>query len=184
MPLQIHVDLPKRVFAVHHGGLPQRFGIPDGYDVRVTDLKQMIDAAAEIGRVESDRWWEFTHNQKAERSKYNTTRFTLTYVGEKEFGACYVEWECDSKGYERGRGLRGISDQEDRLGGIITSQQLDGISYSLANNEKSAMEEGYALEGGPFMRVIDDDEADVLVQARIRASWSKPRRWSAVPLRD
>lgn len=93
-----------------------------------------------------------------------------------------MEWECDSEGYERGRGLRGIDEREDRLGGIITEQQLDGMSYSLANNEEYAMEEGYTLEGKWFVRVIDDDEADVLVQARIRASWTKPLRWSAVPL--
>lgn len=88
MVLRIHVDLPQRVFAVDQDGLLRRFGIPDGYDVRITDLKQMIEAAAEIGRVNLDHWWEFNHDQKVERSRYRTTRFELVYAGEKDFGSC------------------------------------------------------------------------------------------------
>lgn len=184
MTLSISVDLTKRLFTVKTGQASPGFGIPEGYDIRVTDLKEIVETAAVLGRVDPGHWWEFYHDRRAERDKFTTSRFTLVYAEDRDIGGCYVEWNCDAEGHERGCGYRETGAGEDRLGGIITDQPMDGISYSLANYEQFAMEKGYVLEGRWLIRVLEDAETGVLVQARIPTSWSKPARWTAVPLNE
>jgi hypothetical protein len=179
----IDVDLPERTFSARSGQHRQRFKIPDGYEIRVSDMKQIIETAAAAIGVKSEHWWRFYHDRSTERDRFTTTRFNLTYAGEIDFAGCYVEWMCDAEGYERGYGYRG-NGTTDNLGGVITDQPMDGLSYSLANNEDYAIEEGYTLVDNWYMRVLKDLKTDVLVQARISARWSKPVRWSATPLDD
>lgn len=181
--LCVDVNLPGRTFTANSGRSIKRFKIPDGYDIRVSDMKQIIDTAAAALDVKSQHWWKLHHDRNAERDRFTTTNFTLTYAGEIDFGGCYVEWMCDAEGYERGYGYRG-NGSEDTLGGIITDQPMDGISYSLANNEEYAVEEGYSLNGNWYLRVLKDADTDVLVQARISARWSKPLRWTATQVSD
>ncbi|MCA1600535.1 MAG: hypothetical protein LC776_02435 [Acidobacteria bacterium] len=181
MTVKIDVDLSRRVFTVDSGRSNQRFKIPEGYDIRVSDMKQIVETVASFVRVDPRHWWEFHHDRQAERNRYKTSRFNLVHVGARDFGQCYVEWMCDAEGYERGYGYRG-NDAEDWLGGIITDQEMDGLSYSLANNEEHAIENGYSLKGYWHVRVLEDDETDALVQARVSASWSKPTRWTAIPV--
>ncbi|MCE6995404.1 hypothetical protein LZG04_11375 [Saccharothrix sp. S26] len=180
---RIDLDLPNRVFSVRFGQSAQRFSIPDAYDILVSDMKQIFETAEAVTGVESQHWWGFHHNRRAERDRFTTSRFSLTYAGDLEFGDCYVEWLSDSEGYQRGNGYRGDG-SEDTLGGIITDQQMNSISYDLANNEEYAISDGYSLIGDWYIRVLQDEDVDVLVQARISALWTKPRRWTAVPLTE
>jgi hypothetical protein len=184
MTLSISVDLAKRSFAVETSPTSHRFGIPEGYDIHVTDLKEIVETAAALGQVDPSHWWEFYHDRRVERDEFTTSRFTLVYAGDQNISGCYIEWNCDAEGHERGCGYRGTGAGEDRLGGIVTDQLMDGISYKLANQEQDARKEGYALEGRWLIRILEDAETDVLVQARIPASWSKPARWTAIPLNE
>jgi hypothetical protein len=179
----IDVDLPGRIFSVKSDGTSQRFKIPDGYDIRISDMKQIIETASIAIEVQADHWWKLYHDRAAERDRFTTTKFSLTYAGEIDFGGCYIEWMCDAEGYDRGYGYRGDG-VEDTLGGIITDQPMDGLSYSLANNEEYAVEEGYSLDGNWYLRILKDVDTDALVQARISARWSKPLRWTATPIGD
>lgn len=180
MTVLIVISLPKRSFTVEHDKVSRRFGIPEGYDIRVTDLKEIIGTAVSLTGVDPGHWWEFHHDRDAERDKFTTSQFTLRHAGQREIAGCYIEWNCDAEGHERGTGYRGDGD-DDRLGGSINDQQMSHLSCDLAFVEERAMEEGYALKDGWLMRVLDD-ETGALVQARVPASWSQPPRWKAIPL--
>jgi hypothetical protein len=183
MSSSITVDLQSRSFSMCHQGVEHRFGIPEGYDIRTSDLKEMLEVAHSIVGSEPEHWWEVHHSYKKAQGQYRCYRFTLKFIGEHSLFDCFVQWECDAEGYERGHGFRGQDLGEDWLGGIITDQRMESFLYKVACDEEDAMENGYVLEGRWLLRVIDD-ETGALVQMRIPASWTKPPSWTAVPSTD
>lgn len=180
MPISIVVDLINRSFTVNHGESAQSFAIPEGYDIRVSDLKEIMGSATSWTKAKRDQWWLFQHDRSLERDEFTTSRFRLVDARETQLSSCYVEWTCNAEGYDEAHGYRGDGDR-DWLGGAITDQPLDGLSYDLAYVEERAEEDGYTLTGPWLIRVLDD-ETGALVQARRPASWKKPPRWRAIPV--
>jgi len=181
MPASSSVDVKTRTFCIVHGSDQRNYGIPDGYDMRVSDLEEIVNVANSIVGADREDWWEVSHTYKKEPKRFKCYNFSLHYVGKRDSPSCFVQWECNSEGYQRSHGIRGFELGEDRLGGIITDQQMDELFYNVANTEERAMEDGYVLEIPWLLRVLDD-ETGALVQMRVSASWNKPPRWKAVPL--
>lgn len=181
MIIRIDINLPKRLFTVGSEQATQRYKIPEGYDILISDLRQIVETSATFAQVDPRHWWELHHDRQAERNRHTTSKFYLVYIGAQVFGECYVEWTCDAEGREEGRGYRGNGD-EDYLGGAITDQEMDRLSSNLAYTEEVAVEKGYSLKGPWYIRALEDEETEALVQARVSASWNKPKRWTAVPL--
>ena len=181
MKSSIDVDLRSRTFTIAHNGVDHRFLIPEGYDVRTSDWKEILDTAHPIVGSTPEQWWTLLHTYKKEPGQFRCYNFRLEHVGERDFSGCHVQWECDAEGYERGHGFRGDGDDGEWLGGIITDQQMDYFLYKVACDEEAAMENGYVLEGRWFLRAIED-ETGALVQMKIPASWTKPPRWKAISI--
>lgn len=180
MSTSIFVDLVNRHFTVNHGESTQNFAIPEGYDIRVSDLKEIVGSSTSWAKVQQDQWWLFQHDRSLERNEFTTSRFSLVDTQQAQLSSCYVEWTCNADGHDDGHGYRGDG-ESDWLGGAITDQPLHGLSHDLTYVEERAAEEGYTLEGPWLVRVLDD-ETGALVQARRPASWKKPPRWKAIPV--
>jgi hypothetical protein len=58
MRSSVTVDLHSRSFLISHRGVEQRFGIPDSYDIRTSDLKEILGVAHSIVGSEPNHWWE------------------------------------------------------------------------------------------------------------------------------
>jgi hypothetical protein len=177
MTASISVDLQARTFGLTRGRSQEKFGIPDEWDIRVSDLKAIL----QVADVDSNDWWEVIHNYKKEPKRDKHHNFELRHVGPNNFGHCFAQWECDAEGSQRAYGIRGFELGEDHLSGLSMGQPMDELSSIIAHIEERAMEEGYVLENRWFVRVLDH-ETGALVQMRIAASWNRPPRWKAVRL--
>jgi hypothetical protein len=181
MTASISVDLKARRFCIAHRGKQDEYGIEEGWDIRVSDLEEILRVARDAVDADREDWWEVFHTYKKEPKRVKHYSFELRHVGKQDFGGCYVEWECNAEGTQRAYGFRGFELGEDRLSGVSMGQEMDELFYLLALTEETAMKEGYVLENRWFVRVLDH-ETGALVQMRIAASWNKPPRWKAVRL--
>jgi hypothetical protein len=177
VPESISVDLQARTFCITRGSSQEKYGIPEEWDIRVSDLKEIL----QVARADQEDWWEVFHNYKKESKHYKHYNFELRHAGTINFAPCYVQWECNAEGSQRAYGFRGFELEEDHLSGISMGQQMDELLYLIALAEEKAMKEGYVLENRWFVRVLEH-ETGALVQMRIAASWNKPPRWKAVRL--
>lgn len=181
MAQHICVDIVNRTFQAEGEGVHQRnYRIPDNYDIRISDLKEVIGVASvHLNVASKHEWWEFRHNSHDEPDEFTTSRFTLIHCGVVNFGGAYIQWTCNAEGKHDRRGFHG--DTEDWLGGIIDNQQMESVAYEMSSTEEFGREDGYTPLWPWLIRVLDD-ETGALVQARQRAEWSKPSRWTAIPL--
>lgn len=197
MPTRLDVNVVQRSFSVKTGSQTRKFAIPKDVDLRVSDLRQILQSALQAcGAAESD-WWILSHDKSAEPKEFLTSRFALTHTGPKVLPPARIECMFLGDGLREGSGYRGaaeedLDDQEnedeefefsdDDLGGIWCDQEMrDSFTSDLYWTEKLAAKAGYSPEGPWLLRALDHETGSI-VQCFRPATWQMPPRWKPEPL--
>lgn len=198
MPASLEVDVVRRSFTVKTGRKTQKFEIPRDVDVRVSDLRQILQSAIGLCGAEESDWWRLSHDRLAEPKDFLTSRFALTLTGGQPLPPARIECIFLGDGLREGTGYRGIPQAsspdewedaeeevdipDDELGGIWCDQELrDSFTSALYWTEKLGAKAGYSSEEPWLLRALDH-ETGSLVQCFKPATWRPPTRWVPTPV--
>ncbi|MFC7751717.1 hypothetical protein [Tsukamurella soli] len=195
-PLDVAVDFDAGRFTVTDAGTETTYVLTDemdgaqasrdGVERHATGTEQADLAAifgAALGRpCDPHDWFEmrFDPTDVGDHPRWGNycRRLTFHYVGAwVEDGFGFIRYTYDD---EKMMQVHGVEPSGDTtfLGGIVNRRRLDGLVDDLATDLEHAVKEGFIPYGNWLVRAVPGREQSVQMEARMRADYEKPPRWT------